>query len=164
MAGVVNASAITQNALKIIALAKILDIPIIVTEQNSKVFGATLPEIKTALENRYQPLEKLYFSSFGIDTFVSRLREINKKQLLIVGIETHICIAQTALDAVANGYSVHVAQDAVSARAEFDHKIGIKKMRKGGVIPCTAEIAIYDLLESAGTDSFKKALPLLKKK
>ena len=164
MSEVINAKPITQNVLKIIEIAEILGIPIVVTEQNSKVFGPTLPEIKIALGKHYEPLEKLCFSSFGIDTFMNKIHKINKTQLIFVGIETHICVSQTALDAVAKGYDAHVVSDAVSARGELDHKIGLEKMHSGGIIPCTTEIAIYDLLEKAGTDAFRKALPLLKKK
>lgn len=164
MSEVVNAKSITQNALKVIEVAKIIGLPLLVTEQNSKVFGPTITEIKNALEKHYEPLEKLCFSSFGIEPFTDKLNTYNKKQLIFVGIETHICVAQTALDAVARGYDVHVVSDAVSARGELDHKIGLEKMHSGGVIPCTTEIAIYDLLERAGTETFRKTLPLLKKK
>lgn len=163
MKEVVNNKEITTNTLKIIEAAKILGLPILLTEHVSRVFGSTLSEIKSQLSN-YAPMEKIIFSCFGVDDFKRRLAETGKKQIIIVGIETHICVAQTALDAVSEGYDVHVVYDAVSARSSQDHQIGLNKMQIGGVIPCSTEIAIFDLLERAGTDEFRAILPLIKKK
>jgi nicotinamidase-related amidase len=87
---------------------------------------------------------------------------LGRRQVLVAGLETHICVCQTALDAAARGYQVHVARDASSARSEESHRVGLEKMALAGVVPASSETAIFELLERAGTDEFRKVLPLVK--
>ncbi|OHB70049.1 MAG: hypothetical protein A2W23_08200 [Planctomycetes bacterium RBG_16_43_13] len=163
MREIVGAKEIAQNVALIIETAKILHLPILLTEHNSRVFGQTIPEIKTKLDN-YSPVEKIIFSCFGSEEFRKKISDVGREQLIVVGIETHICVCQTVLDAMVEGYDVHVVSNAVSARSELDHKIGLEKMYSGGAIPSSTEIVVYDLLEKGGTDEFRAVLPLIKKK
>lgn len=163
MAEVVDRDAITKNAVHLVTVLRALEVPILVTEQNSKVFGPTVEILRMALGDA-RPVEKLVFSCLKVDAVRDRLQELNRRQVVIFGIETHICVAQTALDAVAAGFDVHVAFDTASARKAGDHAAGVEKMKAGGVVPASKEIVIYDLLERAGTEEFRKVLPVLKEK
>ena len=85
-----------------------------------------------------------------------------RQQILLCGVETHICVSQTALDLVHLGYQVHIAADAVSARSLEKHKLGMERMRDSAVLPCAAEAAVYELLREAGTPEFKSILQLVR--
>lgn len=152
-----------KRATTLAKAATILKLPVIVTEQNPKVFGATAKAIREALGG-VKPVEKMVFSCLGVDAVRDALAKLDRPQLVVFGCETHICVAQTALDAVAAGLDVHGAFDACAARTEANHLIGIEKMKAGGVIPGSTETVLYDLLERAGTDDFRAILPLLKQR
>jgi nicotinamidase-related amidase len=162
-AEVVRQAAVEANLLKLSEAARVLGVPVVVTEHAAKAFGPTLPSLRASLD-RYAPLHKIVFSCFGSGEFVAALAALGRPQLLLAGLETHVCVCQTALDAVARGYDVHVARDASSARAEESHAVGLEKMAGAGVIPASTETAIFELLGRAGTDEFRKLLPLLKQK
>lgn len=147
---------VAANAAKLVEAAEVLGVPVLVTEHHAKVFGKTIVPVKA------EPVHKLIFSCFGVDEFRERVGALGRRQLIVAGLETHICVCQTALDGVAEGYSVHVVRDACSARTEENHGIGVEKMAGGGVIPSSTEIAIFELLERAGTEEFRRLLPLIK--
>jgi nicotinamidase-related amidase len=157
----VGPDSITANCVKLLEIARCVSVPVVVTEHNLKVFGPTLADLKARVQP-FEPLHKMIFSAMAVDEVASRLKSLGRRQLVIFGIETHICIAQTALDAIAQGYEVHVVADAVSARGEFEHRIALKKLRDCGAMLTSAEMAIFELLERAGTPEFRKALPLIK--
>ncbi len=163
LAEVVRREAVSANLLKLAESAKVLGLPVVVTEHSVKAFGPTIGPLRAALE-RYEPLHKLVFSCLGSDEFRGKLESLGREQLLLAGLETHICVCQTALDAVAAGYQVHVARDASSARSEESHAVGVEKMSGAGVIPASTETAIFELLGRAGTDEFRRILPLIKGK
>ncbi len=152
-----------ENALRLVRAAKILGLPILVTEHQSKVFGETTAGLRQALGS-FHPIPKLTFSAFGTDEFREKVNALRRRQLLVLGLETHICVCQTALDGIAAGFTVHAARDACSARAEFDHVVGIEKMAAAGVVPCTTEMALFELSERAGTEEFRRLLSLIKEK
>lgn len=158
---VVQPEKVVKNIVKLVRAAKILNVPIVVTEHNPKIFGATASPILDALGD-CKPISKMIFSCFGERAFVDAIDNLDKSQLIVAGLETHICVCQTALDAIADDLDTHVLFDAVTARSEENHRIGLEKMKEGGVIPSSTEIAIFDLMEQAGTDTFRKILPLLK--
>ena len=104
------------------------------------------------------------FSCFGSDAFCSVLKRMpgNRNTVLLCGMESHICVAQTALAALREGYIVHVASDAVSSRTEWNWKIGLERMRAAGAVISSTEMIIYELLRSSGATAFKELLPYLK--
>jgi len=156
-----NKEKILENMRKLIRFAKIVNMPIILTEQYPKGLGSTIPEIRELVPD-FQPIEKLEFSCFGSEKFRLILKELNVKTLIIVGIETHICVTQTSIEGIKNGYRVYVVVDATSSRKLEDKSIAIKRMMQSGVIVVSTEMLMYELLKKAGTKEFKEALKLVK--
>lgn len=154
---------LVRNSQLLIRLAGILHIPTLLTTQYCKGLGSVLPEI-ASLAPESRPMDKQEFSCFGSKEFTATLKALpgRRNTLLLCGMETHICVTQTALGALQQGYIVHVASDAVSSRAEWNWKIGLLRMRDAGAVISSTEMMIYELLRSSGTSSFKELLPYLK--
>lgn len=151
------------NVRLLVQSAMTLGLPVMPTTQYAERMGRIVPEI-TAL---YQAaagasVDKLCFSCAGADGFLKGLAAFGRRQILLCGVETHICVSQTALDLAHLGYQVHIAADAVSSRTLEKHKLGMERMRDSGVLPCAAEAAVYELLREAGTSAFKSLLPFIK--
>ena len=151
-----------RNSKILIETAKTFEIPITVTEQYPKGLGLTIPEIKEAVGDGFKPIEKLVFSCARSPEFKSALRETNKEEVLICGIETHVCVLQTVLDLINNGYTVYVPADGVTSRKELDWETAIKLIDKAGAVVGTTETFVFQFLERAGTEEFKKISRLLK--
>jgi nicotinamidase-related amidase len=154
---------LVRNAQLLIRLAGILKIPTLLSTQYSKGLGNTVPEIASLLPD-VQPVEKLDFSCFGSEVFCSALKRVpgNRNTVLLCGMETHICVAQTALAALREGYLVHVAADAVGSRTELNWQIGLDRMRAAGAVISSTEMIIYEVLGSSGSPEFKDMLKHLK--
>jgi nicotinamidase-related amidase len=152
---------VLENLKKLIQFAKIVGMPIILTEQYPSGLGRTISEIKEILPDA-QIIEKVEFSCFGSEKFRDVLRDLDVKNLIVAGIETHICIAQTAIEGVSNGYRVCVVSDATSSRRLEDKNIAIERMKQNNVIVASTEMLIYELLRRAGTQEFKETLKLIK--
>lgn len=154
---------LVRNVQLLIRLAGILKIPAVVTTQYAKGLGSTVPEIASLLPDT-PSIDKLMFSCFGSDVFCSLLKRLpgQRTTVLLCGIETHICVMQTALGALRDGYLVHVASDAVSSRTELNWRIGLDRMRAAGAILSSAEMIVYELLRSSGAPAFRELLPYLK--
>ena len=152
-----------RNVQLLIRLAGILKIPSIVTTQYAKGLGETVPDIAGLLPDT-PSIDKLMFSCFGSDAFCSALKRLpgQRTTVLLCGMETHICVMQTALGALREGYLVHVASDAVGSRTELNWRIGLERMRAAGAILSSAEMMLYELLRSSGAPAFKELLPYLK--
>jgi nicotinamidase-related amidase len=152
-----------RNAQLLIRAAGALKIPAIVSTQYSKGLGGTIPEIASLLPET-GAIDKDRFSCFGSDAFCALLKRLpgNRNTLLLCGMESHICVAQTALAALREGYLVHVASDAVSSRTEWNWKIGLERMRAAGAVISSAEMMIYELMRSSSSPAFKEMLPHLK--
>ena len=152
-----------KNSQLLIRLASVLKVPVLISTQYSKRLGPTVPEI-TSLLPETPPIDKKMFSCFGSDVFCATLKQFagTRNTVLLCGMETHICVMQTALGALREGYIVHVASDAVSSRTESNWKIGLERMRAAGAILSSTEMMIYELLCSADTAAFKELLPYLK--
>jgi nicotinamidase-related amidase len=152
-----------RNVPLLIHLAGKLKIPSVVTTQYAKGLGNTIPEISSLLPDN-PPIDKLMFSCFGSDVFCSLLKRLpgQRTTVLLCGMETHICVMQTALGALRDGYLVHVASDAVSSRTELNWRIGLDRMRAAGAILSSTEMMIYELLRSSGAPAFRELLPHLK--
>jgi nicotinamidase-related amidase len=154
---------LVSNAQLLIRAASVLKIPAIVSTQYSKGLGKIVPEIATLLPES-EAIDKDRFSCFGSDVFCTLLKRLpgNRNTLLLCGMESHICVMQTALAALREGYLVHVAADAVSSRTEWNWKIGLERMRAAGVVISSTEMMIYELMGSSSSPAFKEMLPHLK--
>ena len=152
---------VIENIVKLIEFAKVLKIPILLTEQYPRGLGLTVEPIKRAMI-KHKPLEKVSFSCFGAEGFSSALQRHFAKTVLLTGIEAHVCVAQTALDAIDAGYRVCVIKDAVSSRAQGNKQIGIDRVQERGAIVSSTEAIMFEILEKAGTQEFKEIAPLLK--
>jgi nicotinamidase-related amidase len=152
-----------RNAQLLIRAAKILKIPAIVSTQYAKGLASTVPEIATLLPET-EAIDKDLFSCFGSDAFCTLLKRLpgNCNTFLLCGMESHICVTQTALAALREGYLVHVASDAVSSRTEWNWKIGLDRMRAAGAVISSTEMMIYELMQSSSSPAFKELLPHLK--
>jgi len=173
---------VVKNSQLLIRAAGILNIPTIATTQYAKGLGETVADVKSLLPN--ESIDKQMFSCFGSDAFCSTLKGVphsglphvspwlrdmgnlrdtgRRNTVLLCGMESHICVAQTALAALREGYLVHVASDATSSRTEWNWKIGLDRMRAAGAVISSTEMIIYELLRSSGTEEFKKMLAYLK--
>lgn len=154
---------LVRNAQLLIRAAGILKIPALVSTQYAKGLGATVPEIASQLSGT-EAIDKTLFSCFGSDAFCTLLKRLpgQRTTLLLCGMESHICVAQTALAALREGYLVHVASDAVSSRTEWNWKIGLDRMRAAGAVISSTEMMIYELMRGSSTAAFKELLPYLK--
>lgn len=150
-----------KNIKTNISFAKEMGIPIILTEQYPKGLGRTIKEIQSDLENLV-PIEKLSFSCCGERLFNEKLIEINRKKIIMTGIETHVCVLQTTNDLLEKGYEVHVVADAICSRRKLDWEIALRWMEKKGAIISTTEIIAFQLLKEAGTEEFRRLSKLLK--
>ena len=131
----------------------------IVTTQYSKGLGATVPEIASLLAD-VPAIDKMEFGCFGSDPFRAKLKSLpgDRNTVLLCGMESHICVMQTALGALNEGYLVHVASDAVGSRAEWNWKIGLERMKSAGAVISSTEMMMYELLRCSGTAEFKELL------
>jgi isochorismate hydrolase len=150
-----------KNVQKLIRGIQVLGIPIVWLEQNPKGLGPTIPEISDLLSDN-QPISKISFSCCRNDRFMQELKALNRKQILVAGIEAHICIYQTAADLVDLGYEVQVVTDAVSSRTIGDKKIGLQKMKDCGVSITSVETALFELLKVAEGQQFKEIVKIVK--
>jgi nicotinamidase-related amidase len=142
--------------------AKVLGLPIIATLQNENRLGGYVPEIAERLPENFHPIDKMTFSCMGSEEFRMALRVASRHQILICGVETHICVSQTALDLLRAGYQAHVAADAVSSRSKEHSERSLDRMAKAGVVISNSESALYEMLVEAGTSEFKQILNLIK--
>lgn len=158
-----NKEQLVRNASLLIRLANILEIPILVSTQYAKGLGETVPEIAQLIPHVHA-IDKLEFGCFSKDTFRSAVKSLpgSRNTMLLCGMETHICVMQTALGALEQGYLVHVASDAVGSRAEWNWKIGLDRMRDAGCVISSTEMMMYELLRKSGTPAFKELLQHLK--
>ncbi|HET9366248.1 MAG TPA: hydrolase [Candidatus Angelobacter sp.] len=153
---------LVRNAQLLVRLADILSLPVIVSTQYEKGLGKTIDEISMMLPEM-KPVDKLEFGCFGNSDYCSIVGKIeNRSTLLLCGMESHICVMQTALGALNQGLSVHVAADAVSSRTEMNWKIGLNRMQAAGAVISSTEMMIYELLGKSGTPAFKEMLKHLK--
>lgn len=142
--------------------AQLLGVPVVVTEQYPGGLGRTAAEITAALAPGIEPIEKTAFSSCGAREFVARLEQTGAKQILVCGIEAHICVNQTTHDLLARGFQVHLLADCTTSRAPRNREAGISKMQRSGALPSTVELALFELLRDARHEQFKAVQKLIK--
>ncbi len=154
---------LVRNSKLLIRAAGVLKIPAIISTQYAKGLGKTVAEVASLLPET-EAIDKDRFSCFGSEVFCTLLKRLpgNRNTLLLCGMESHICVMQTALAALGEGYLVHVASDAVSSRTEWNWKIGLERMRAAGAVISSTEMMIYELMRSSSSPTFKEILPHLK--
>jgi len=150
-----------QNSVRLVKGAGVLGLPVFATEQYRKGLGLTVAAVAEAMP-QISPLEKVAFSACGAEGFLPALARANLEAVLLCGLETHVCVLQTCLDLLAAGFSVFVAADAVSSRTPENHRLGLERMREAGAVLVSTEMALFELLERAGTEQFKQILALVK--
>ncbi len=152
---------LVENAVRLIEGAAILGVPLFATEQYRKGLGATVPEVASVIAG-FTPLEKVAFSVYGAPGFSAALEQKKVSQAILCGMETHVCVMQSCLDLLATGVSVFVAADAVSSRTAENRRLGLERMRDAGAVIVSTEMALFELLEQAGTEEFKRILALVR--
>jgi nicotinamidase-related amidase len=140
----------------------LLDVPIIVTEQYPKGLGRTAEEILFSLPDDFDFVEKTAFSSCGASSFMEKLESKQARQVMLCGIETHICVNQTAHDLLANGYQVQLLTDCVGSRFEHDKFAAMQKLTMHGAVPSSVEMALFELLRDSRHEQFKEIQNLIK--
>ncbi len=156
----------SQVAAKIAILvesAHILDLPVVVTEQYTKGLGVTVAEIAEKLAAKpAKTFEKMCFSASGAKGFDKHLEKLGRQQIIVCGIETHVCVNQSVHDLLKKGYDVHLVTDALGSRAPENKAIGLAKMYAAGALPTTVEMCLFEMLVESGTDKFKAVQKLVK--
>lgn len=150
-----------KNAQNLIKGMQILNIPILLAEQNPKGLGATIPEVTTLLQD-IKPVSKMSFSCCQNEDFMKALDALQRKQIILICIETHICVYQTAVDLIEKGYEVGVATDAVSSRTIANKEIGLQKIKDQGASLTSVETALFELLKTAEHGCFKEIAKIIK--
>lgn len=155
-----NAEQIFANANRLIKGAEMLNVPIVVTEQYPKGLGNTCAEIE--LPELPAVFEKTCFSCMLSEPVLGQLEQLERKSLIICGVEAHICVLKTALDALKLGFEVHIVADAVSSRTLENKQIALDRLRQAGAFIVSTEMVLFQLIDEAGTEQFKSISKLIK--
>lgn len=157
-----NRDELIRNVRLLLRLASIMKLPVLATTQYAKGLGAMVPEV-TELMSGVELPDKVEFSCFGAEQFCTELKTYNGRDtLLLCGIESHICVMQSAVSALNKGYAVHVAADAAGSRTEANWRAGLKRMENAGCVISTTEMMMYELMRRSGSETFKAMLQHLK--
>lgn len=154
---------VIRTVSKLVPLMDVLKVPVLVTEQYPAGLGPIVPELAGLLQGRPR-FEKTVFSCFGAPGFGGWLWEHGVSRLLLTGIESHICVLQTALAGLQAGLNVHVLADGICAYSQHAHDLALERMRQAGGVVTSWESAVYELMGAAGTPTFKAALPHLRER
>jgi len=155
-----NFAPVEKYARAMIQAGRELGLPVLCTEQYPKGLGPTLPSIRELLPS--PPLVKVHFSCGADPGFTKALADTGRKQVIALGMESHVCVFQTCRDLVDQGYEVFLCADAVTSRMEEHRRVALEQMRGFGVVVTSAETVIFDLLREAGTPEFKRVSPYVK--
>lgn len=153
---------VMRNLKVLAATAQRLQLPTLATEQYPKGLGHTLPEMKAALPTGLTPIEKVAFSCWGVEAFRSRLTASGARQVLLGGIEAHVCVLMSALDLLAAGYGVHIVADAVTSRTQANWRLAMAQLRQAGAVVTTTETVLFQLLRQADSDDFRELARLIR--
>jgi len=157
-----NFTAIAERIAVMVQGAKLLGLPILLTEQYPKGLGHTASEIMAVLPDSVRVIEKTTFSSCGVQPFQSALEQAGTKHVMVCGIEAHICVNQTVHDLLAAGFTVHLLTDCVGSRKLPDRKAATRKMQMSGAIFSTVEMALFELIRDAQHEQFRAIQKLIK--
>ncbi|RKX20468.1 MAG: hydrolase [Candidatus Zixiibacteriota bacterium] len=149
------------STIRMIKAAKTFEMPIVWTEQIPEKLGETAPEIKKELEG-VELLTKKTFSCSGGEGFDAKLEQLDRKQILVTGIETHICVYQTCVDLIKNGYEVFLVTDACASRLKYNYTLGIERIKKLGATLTSVEMALFEMQKIAEGDQFKQIIQIVK--
>jgi nicotinamidase-related amidase len=152
---------LTKNAGILLESAIELALPVIFTEQYVKGLGSTLAELKGRAPAA-SCFEKLTFSCCGNEAFVKQLKQSGRTQIIVTGMETHVCVLQTVIELLGEGFDIHIVKDAVMSRSSDNRQTAIEAMVLAGAVPTCTESVVFQLLKIAGTESFKKLSKLVK--
>lgn len=152
---------IARKAHQLIRASKALDIPILMTEQYKKGLGETLPELLKEIDSP-KVFQKEHFSACQEKNFIPTIQTFKRKKIVVVGMETHVCVLQTCLDLIKSGFQVHLVADAVASRANENKDIAIDLLKQAGAVISSTEIVIFQWAFRANTDDFRKILPIVK--
>ena len=161
LASCVAADRIRNNAFILIEIARILSIPIMLTEQNPRKLGIFLPELTAKVPNQ-AVFSKNQFGCFENETIQQAVAATGRKSIILASIEAHICIFQTGIGGIRLGYRVHVVADIVSASSQMNLDIGLERLKRAGAVITSMEMAIFELIKIADTDEFRNVLPHIK--
>ncbi len=150
------------NVERMIRGAKVLELPILWTEQVPEKLGPTLPEFANLLSDVSQPVSKASFSCCGVQPFTTALTASKRRQVLVTGIESHVCVYQTVIDLLDRGYEVQLVTDAVSSRSPENKAIALQRMKDAGATLTSTEMALFELLRVAEGDRFRAISKLVK--
>ncbi len=156
-----NREEVVENMVRLVKLSAIFSLPVVLTEHYPQGLGYSVEEIKGALPE-YNPIVKRIFSCFGVPEFEEALVATGRRRLVVTGIETHICVSQTVMDALQRGYRVHVVADATGTRKRQDHQVALERLRQAGAQVTTSEAFIYEVTCRADGEEFKRVLDLVK--
>jgi len=154
-------ASMVSGCVRLVRACRLLELPILLTEQYPKGLGRTVPEIREALGEERIP-EKTAFSSYGCAGIPERLRALGARWVVVCGIETHVCVSQSVHDLLAAGYRVQVAVDAVESRRAADREIALRRMEQAGAILTTTEMAAFELLSDSRHPRFKEVQAIFK--
>lgn len=150
-----------KNALLLVRAARRLKLSMAATEQYPRGLGPTVPELREALEG-VRPIEKIEFSCANVPGIVEGFRSSHVEHVVLVGVETHVCVLQTALDLLAEGFSVHIPADAVASRTRLNLETGLRLAEQAGAAVTSTETVLFQLLGRAGTEEFRELSALVK--
>lgn len=156
-----NNTHLEQIIIKLIKGLNVLGVPIITTEQYSRGLGNTLQSIRDVLTD-YRPIEKATFSCCGSDNFNAALTELNKPFIVIFGIESHVCVLQTAIDLLALNFTPVIIEDAVASRNPNDKSFAINRLISEGAVVSTYESILFELCQASDNDFFKPISKIVK--
>ena len=150
-----------QNLQILLKGARILGLPILWLQQYPKGLGPTVPEIAAILDG-LEPIDKTAFSACGESRFTEALAASGRRQAIVAGIESHVCVYQTTRDLLSSGHDVEVIADAVSSRSETNYLLGLERMASMGAARSSVEMCLFELLREAGSDAFKQISKLVR--
>src|SRR5262249_35288555 len=140
---------LTRRVTKLVQAAEHLELPILVSEQYPQGLGPTASCIREKLPESAITLSKTAFGCLGDEAITQQIQALNRPQILVCGLETHVCVNQTVHQLLAKGYQPHVVQDAVASRSELNYQVGLAKMRQSGAIVSSVELALFELMQTA---------------
>lgn len=153
--------ALGERAARLVRGIRALGLPILVTQQYTRGLGETVSILREAL-GEFSPIEKTSFSCAGEPAFLDALRETGRRQVILAGIETHVCVAQTALSLLELGFHVFLVRDCISSRRVTDRQTALDRMVQAGVFPATYEAVLFELLGNAKAPAFKEISGIVK--
>ncbi len=158
-----NSKFLVSQSLRLLKGLKLFGIPIVVTQQNTKALGSTIPEINKSIGN-FSYIEKITFSCYREPAFIKVLNRIGKRNVIMLGVEAHICILQTALDLLYNNFNPVIINDCIGSGQKHDKEVAVWRMRDVGSVITSSESILFELCREAGTQEFSDLLKLLKEK